>query len=811
MGLSLALWVPGCQCYLTSIDPLSKIHDAGQDGGLRLFRLVTFRTIVAILCKRIGCAMAESGDALRFSISLSGGSVVAALPRELVSLVHNIELNRGKWWDKAVQGLITSAMLESRVPLSANGIVDYLRQRLRIEICESRLRSSLSALLTSGSIVELQQDLFKMSESALYELDRQLQEMDLLYGRVQNRFDRCLMELGINNTDGLWKAFDTECLFPIIFDQGARAYSFLTGKDHGWDKHDVVDTFVAKHGMGYESVLRSGMIAFLDPSDLDIRRYVLGNLRAAFAIKSANLTASEIALLARRMKVHPRLKIFVDTNVLFSILRLHQNPLDQSARYLISLTPKLVGAVTAHFYVLPTTLKEMEMTLTAMRGWLGDIRLTPSMSRVAAAQGIPGLPAKYVEVAQSATIPMSVGEFLSPYSRGLLPMLRELGLDIFNDAQIHQYGTIQKVIDDISEQLQYEQSKFGRDAKTYERLLHDIAMWHFTYDKRPARSIGSLLEAEYWIVTIDGRLLGFDSYKSRVTGNGVPVCVSPSTMISMLQFWAPRTEELDQAIISGLRPLFCESQGNEVESVSISILRALSRYEDVGDLSEETIANILTNESLRQRMGDSVDDEDNELIREAVFQECAKNQDELVQLKTELEAARTAVAEHERSLADRSTVATEPHEQLQAALDQLARSRREVESLQEENRQITDRAEALEIADQARKREALIRRSRFGYSCLVLLCFAVATVIHRARQGPADTVLCGEFAPCGFRAIALWIMVAYGLGIRDDAVSDWLPFRGVCRLRRCVVGVAAALACTALYDVIRWLMASSSK
>ncbi len=728
------------------------------------------------------------------------------LPRELVSLVHNIELNRVGWWDKAIQSSISASMSIVGSPLSIGDIARNIKQLLGVEISQTSLRSNIEALHNSGIIIELEQNLFKMAECTLESLSKRQQEFDALNTRLEKRFTVCLADLGVHNGAELWQPFNTECLFPLICDEGARAYYFLTGSDRSWDKYDLVDSFVARYGPDNDLAIRKGIITFLDPNEPDIRQYILDNLRAAFVIKSANLDASEIALLTARMGTRPRLTVFVDTNFLFSVLGLHDNPLNESARYLIDLASKLTSNVEVKFYVLPITLKEMQNALASMQAITGDIRLTASMSTAVISQDLHSLPGSYVEAARSASVPVYLRDYLDPYIKNPLPILRQWGLEIYNDSQIDAYGTKQSVVDDISQQLKREQEKYGPDAKTYEKLAHDMILWHYVNDKRPV-TVGSPLEACYWVVTVDNRLVSFDSYKTRVKGSGLVACMTPSAMISMLQFWAPRTEELDQAVVSSLRPFFCRPRDNEVEKISVAILKTLSRYEDVSDLSEETIVNILTNDALRQRMESGCSDEvQSQLIRDALIQEHHRTTEELSRVRKELDDSNIAIEQYRRNSADRDRALQDKDDQIRNLSEKLEVICDELASAQWENEGLSEAMDVLRKDFEAH-RSSTARDSRGMYTLvslsMLVVFLLIALQVAAWIPGTKSIPLWKTRILSALLTSVVWVLIVDKMGSQNDAVSNWKPFKSLHRVKGWAIGIMTTLIASVLYDFVR--------
>ncbi len=72
----------------------------------------------------------------------------------------------------------------------------------------------------------------------------------------------------------------------------------------------------------------------------------------------------------------------IDTNVLFSLLDLHENPGNDPARDLRTLTARLKGTLNIRLVVLPLTLDEAKRTLLYYKNKLSRLDLTPLLSLV---------------------------------------------------------------------------------------------------------------------------------------------------------------------------------------------------------------------------------------------------------------------------------------------------------------------------------------------------------------------------------------------------------------------------------------------
>ena len=81
------------------------------------------------------------------------------------------------------------------------------------------------------------------------------------------------------------------------------------------------------------------------------------------------------------------------------------------------------------------------------------------------------------------------------------------------------------------------------------------------------------------------------------------MCLEPSSLIQLFQFWVPSSTQLDEALVGSVRqPLLFLKFDTESEQVTLRILKQLSRFEASKDLDPEVVTEILTNTALRDRL-----------------------------------------------------------------------------------------------------------------------------------------------------------------------------------------------------------------
>jgi hypothetical protein len=598
--------------------------------------------------------------------------LTSPLPPEIVSLIHHVELNKADWWKRGMQSLILGILWIVGKSMTIRQLIEALSKEYAIGLDQAKAQDHLRELCTLGSVVCLPDGTFKVAEQSLREFEADLKECDDLRGRVKAVFEQALAHHCPSlNPEDTWRTFIDRVLLPMIRAMGARTYELISRSTVEFERVTPFLDFLDEFPAETRGELRSAIINFLDPRNADVRSFTLGYLNAYFFLEASNLSDDTLRGISQLCVQKPSFKILVDTNFLLSILGLHENPSNEAALALLALIHRLSPYASIQLYAFPLTLDETRNVLSAYRESLKNVRFTPALAEVASQTEISGIARKYVQEAAKTARPIRAEDYFDPYIKDLIRILRSKGVEFF-DADIEGYRARQDVLDDVVQRLEFEQQRYGDRAKDYKGLLHDMVLWHFVHDKRPMR-VDSPLQCEYWVVTVDFRFLGFDAFKRRRIPGQMPVCMHPSALIQMLQFWSPRTSEFEEAVLGSLRlPFLFRRFDVEAERITIRILQALSRFENVDDLSKETIADVLVNEALRQRLSGERDIERQvELVKEALVEKYKITEDALRVAQRGEEDLRAKVSEKERTISELETRLSEQHSRAQELEDRL--------------------------------------------------------------------------------------------------------------------------------------------
>ena len=698
-----------------------------------------------------------------------------ALSPELVSLVHHIELNKEGWWEQAMGRLVLTALWagRDRVALTVDDIVATLSGDFRMAVDTAVVRRHAEALSAAGRLLHLTDGRYKLSEDELDNCERALVQSAELEARVKQRFQQLSAEICPSlDPIQLWSSLHSEFLLPTVSQMGANTYHLITGGGIDFEM-PLLRGFIDSSGPSKEVELHRLVGDFLNPTNSDVRKYVLRLMNAHFVVRAGGLNGETIKRLVRSASQLPDTVLFFDTNVLFSLLGLHDNPADEGSLALVNLVRQIDKEMPIRLRVLLPTLDEMKKAITASQETVLNMRISPQLIDKAAGSGISGITEKFLRLAAGRDTRVSPADYFEPYLNNLLTILRGKGVEIFSQ-DLRGYGKRQDVIDDLLQQLEFERAKYGERAKNYERLEHDMVLWHLVKDKRPVR-VESPVDAAYWIVTADYRLLGFDAHKQQQNSTAVPICLHPTTLTQLLQLWVPQTDEFEQALLSTMRlPTVLAAQDSDAERVSLRILNALSTFENIGDLPPDTTTRILLNDALRQKL--KVEDDISkqvELVREALVEDNKR-------FEASLEEERNRALQLEKKqdgLATQLSCAAEKVESLEKTLkDQqkvAAEKQKDIESLE------TRLACAEEDA----------HRGRFIWvwaSILVAVCLLVTVGLRRIGIQSKFIVLADA------AVVILWLLAAEYAGGRTPAVAVWRPYLFLQRIRIAVYSVVLA-------------------
>lgn len=712
----------------------------------------------------------------------------AGLSPELVSLVHHIELNKVGWWDRALERLAVAALWLAGKPLAVKAICEECAKDFSMSVDPARLVTRVNLLCDQGILIRLPNAEFKISEKHLEGFERDLKEGESIQNAAKARFVKLLQHYCPSAAaEDTWRTFNEELLIPTVRDLGAKTYRIVSTVGLGVEQGPRFEVFFNSCPGQDRGALIKVVGDFLDPHDAIVRSYVLRYLNVHFFLEAAALSQNSLKAL-ENLPNKPSFTLLLDTNVLFSILGLHDNPSNEAAVLLVALVADHQASVSAKLYACPMTIKEMTDVLLARQEDMKGLTVTPNMVEAAKKAGLSGTTLSLFQQAKGPE-GIAASDFFGPYLRDPVRILRSKGVEFYN-VKLDDYKMEQSVIDDIAEQMDYEKTRSPR-PKEYEAVVHDVVLWHYARDKRPT-PVESPADANFWIVTLDFGFLGFDSFKRRQVQDTVPICIHPSTLISMLQFWVPRETIFDEAMVGALRlPFLFQDFDPQAERVTVRILQVLSRFENIRDLSEETILNILLSDALRHKISAETQTEQQiRLIEQALIEEHSK-------LKKALDESTVRIGQLQKSDSEKDLIIAALKDQVERESSQRGilqteaeTARRELMSEKEARKSLELRITDLEKAEHAQGTKGLQRRFLISWGIGAPLLVGAAswlTDLFGHHSWRIDAITVSLLVVC-------WVWLASWDGNRKAEVKGTSAFKRFLTAKNWLFGILGALA-----------------
>lgn len=578
------------------------------------------------------------------------------LSQPVLALAHNVELNRAGWSNRAVERLLLGALWLDRKAASISEIRDRMHTAFDLRIESPVVESVVDRLAASGSLKRDADGRVRIAPQVSEEIERELLAVEADESAASALWEKCIQEEELGNRP-TWEQFKKKGLGPLVLEQGAGTYSLFVGESPGWNRR-LIDGLTGPLKPEDITRLRRAVGSFLGAADPSVRSYLLRTLRAHLSWQAGQLPTQVIDKIIEHTDEPPRFVLFLDTNFLFSLLKLHDNPANDAAYSLARVIKSLPPSIDIRLYVLPITADEAKRTLIANKMLCSGLRLTPNLaSAVLEVGNLGGIVSKYVQRCLEAGESINPDDYFSPYLDDLTTVMKAHGITLYN-ASMSPYTQRQDVVDDIHE-IQDLLGK-GKRSKSFEQIQHDAVLWHVAEDKRSS-GIESPVEATFWVVTVDYRLLGFDAYKHQ-RDSSLPVCIHPTNLVQMLSFWIPRSPALDDAMVECMRvPFLFEEFDRDAEEVTLRILKVLSRFENVGDLPKEASLALLVNRALRDRLSE----------RGSEAQDVGLVRDALLTRTTELEAAAESAKKGHKKASARAAESEKVAELLRARMSTL--------------------------------------------------------------------------------------------------------------------------------------------
>jgi hypothetical protein len=275
------------------------------------------------------------------------------LPREAVALVQHIELNKAGWWNKAVHRLVMAAVWLADEPPSVDAIQAALKGTFKLSLPAPKLNQALTWLESQKMLLRLPSDTYRIPEEQRAVFEEEIAASEKVEVQAKESFCKLVTEVGAGlDPEKVWTTFEHDFLGPLIKQVGVNAYRLVAGEKLALDPA-LVDHFLQPFPQETHSKLRALVTTFIDPKKPEVRAFISRMLHARFCVEASGLPEEVLTKLNASVGKPIRFVMFVDTNFLFSLLELHENPSNAASEELRELIAQLKNNPRIDLVVTP--------------------------------------------------------------------------------------------------------------------------------------------------------------------------------------------------------------------------------------------------------------------------------------------------------------------------------------------------------------------------------------------------------------------------------------------------------------------------
>jgi len=725
-----------------------------------------------------------------------------ALEPHIVALIHNVQLNKEGWTERGLRGVLLSLLIEDGE--LSEGELWKQATAVGYNLDSELLRRNLDALVEKDQ-VSIRDGVYSLTSEARKKLESTIETYLAEEEEVRSIFFEKARVLAPGfDLDSLWKSFHTGFLLPMAQDLGTSVVHLF--RKNREPPENLFRSWLTNYAAVNHEDLRELVLDFFDPGPVIVKDYVLRLVDAALVVQASGLTSDDLAALSE--DIRPTFTLILDTNFIFSLLGLHSNPANEATDHLYSIRGKIRNFVDVSFVVVPYTIDEAKRALSAARDECAEMHVNPEQAKVLLQTGLafPGLVRRYLEKTSERRDRFHPEDHFGPYLRTMTKILEKKDVVVVKDDLRTLMGDwfVRK---DLDEQRRFFK-RIGQD-KGDAQIRHDVLLWHYAKRKRGSMAENAV-EANYWLLTVDHGLVKFDRHRSKLETAPVPVCVHPTTLLQLLQFWVPRSRQLDVALMQSLRfPLFFSDYDRNEERVTMRLLKTVGSFEVESELPSDILAEFLMDQDLRRRIRDAEGvQEEVEVIENQLMEILAEREKEIEEREKELLEIRREQESWKRREVDMRNSLENAELEVQRRMDESAALEARVAGLTREVAGL-HAAEANRLREEESRR---VRRKRMGFvgGWFGLPAIALGTLclgLYRGWFGWA-----GDHVP--FFPLWLWAVggagtvlvvlafVAEQVAVSRPELKDW---RGLTILLRVAKGIGGILVAVIVGVFANWL------
>ncbi len=509
---------------------------------------------------------------------------------------------------------------------SADDWFESVQSTFSIELGLHDIRQSLERLVNSKHLTfDSYRNEYQLSGWAQQATGARLEVAKGLEIRVEDHWYDSVRELlPAESRSTVWNLL-LEYAASAFRVHGSDAIQLLAIEDDTPSAHEESNLKLLSDILQREGIVepeRSGYIqavsAFFTSSDAETVEYIVQLADSTFNLMALTIDEETRQELKETL---PPLKIFVDTNILFSLLGTHDTPLAAATIDLFRVIKQ--NQLPFKLYCHGKTIDELTRTLDGAVARLTSRAWPQQISRALTSlpwqhSRLTGIESRFHQLnAEQPTSPRTfAARFASP-----IALLGDEGVQIYREQEVAQNTERMELRATIAEEYkEFLQRNPRRRKASYEKLDHDARLWMVAKDNQLPNRKATLFSGSF-VLSSDLQFWRFDRTVLRKQYATKPVVVLPDALLQALRPFIGAGSQFDDAALARLFSA-AEFRGAETESYADTVQRVASYLATFADLPEETARRILTDSMLMERIGkaDESSSEFKDPIRDAIVE-----------------------------------------------------------------------------------------------------------------------------------------------------------------------------------------------
>jgi hypothetical protein len=516
------------------------------------------------------------------------------------------------------------------------------------------IAESLERLLSARTLIrDTYRDEYRLSNVARDETVQRLQDADALETRVSTRwYESVGARIPAMSRAEAWQLL-LRYAATVFRAHGADAVQLLK-ETNGVGAHENTNTALLSDifddiGISEDQrlVYSLAIAQFFSSPDPETVEYIVQLADSTFNLMA--LAIDDVTRNELRARL-PELKIFIDTNILFSLLGAHDTALSAASVDLFRVIQQ--NQLPFKLYCHTRTARELESSLEAATHRLTRQTWSQAVSRALIrlpphAVRLTGIEMRFHQL--NAAQPISPAAFCVRY-QSPMTLLADFGIRIFREpeaADTSERMTLRATITDQYEE--YLKRHPRRRGARYETFEHDAILWMIAKQHQLPNRKGTLYAGSF-VLSSDYLFWKFDRTTLRAEFGSRPVVVLPNALLQALRPFVGVSHQFDDSAFARLFAT-AEFRGTGGKSYADTVQRVSSYLATFADLWEETALRILTDSMLMNSIAKFEESapEFQQAIERAIFAEnelLIRMRDELLDERDgQLEIAKQALTE----------------------------------------------------------------------------------------------------------------------------------------------------------------------